>query len=64
MDPLARLLKYTLFYVWKKSNKALKLHITVVVGAILTVNIGLGSSVIEILTRVTGVLGSIPGPVI
>lgn len=52
------------FYVWKKSNKALKLHITVVVGAILTVNIGLGSSVIEILTRVTGVLGSIPGPVI
>ena len=37
---------------------------TVVVGAIWTVDIGLGSSVVELLTRVAGVPGSIPGPAI
>lgn len=36
----------------------------VVVGAIWTVDIGLDSSAVELLTRVTGVLGLIHGPAI
>lgn len=38
--------------------------IHVVIGAIWTVDISLGSSVVELLTRVAGVPGSIPGPAI
>lgn len=39
-------------------------HQVVVVGAIWTSDVGLGSSMVELLTRVTGFLGSIPDPAI
>ena len=41
-----------------------RFYVYVVVGAIWTVDIGLDSSVVELLTRVAGVPGSNPGPAI